>query len=95
MLQAGLVIVICSMMPFLSAAPAPQSQEWTLGAGVLFGAIAAGMFVKGETWVGTFTNALNSGMFIQTGDYAADIALPTLTFGREKPLLGGSYSVLL
>lgn len=54
----------------MSAAPVPQSKEWTLGAGILFGAIAAGMFVKGA--------------FIPTGDYAADISIPKLTLGRVQ-----------
>ena len=38
----------CCVLPLLSGAPGPQSQEWTLGAGVLFGAIDVGMFVKGR-----------------------------------------------
>ena len=46
-LQAGLVILLSVLVPLLSAAPVPQSKEWTMGAGILFGAIAAGMFVKG------------------------------------------------
>ena len=45
--QALFVYFAWFVLPFLSGAPVPQSEEWTLGAGVLFGAIAAGMFVKG------------------------------------------------
>ena len=96
-MQAGLVMLISIFVPLLSAAPVPQSKEWTMGAGILFGAIAAGMFVKGDICCWYFLNIifnlgtlshiwikLSSGAFIKTGDYAADLTLPKLTLGAVK-----------
>ena len=41
-------LLLSSFICIITRAPVPQSPEWTLGAGVLFGTIAAGMFIKGN-----------------------------------------------